>query len=73
VFDGRGVHDMRESLIERHASPETKDKYTDNKSPKVQLASVAERMFVIGWLSTVANAEQHQRAIACIDHRVDCL
>lgn len=64
---------MLESFVHAESASEPEQDHRDDQAPEVQLLAVSERVAGIGRLVTSPVAEQEERLVAGIGHRVDAL
>lgn len=62
---------MNDALVGGHAAARGEDEDAYDQSPEVEFATVSERMLEVRGLAALADAIEHQSAVASIDDRVD--
>src|SRR5205085_190648 len=67
VFYGSGVREVHKAFVGGHAAADGEDEDADDEHPEVEFAPMPEGVLEVGRLATLADAEQHQPAVARVN------
>ena len=68
MLNGLRRSNTENALVNRSRTTHRTDTERNDQRPEIELAAMAKRMPLVGWLFAEAYAEQHKQTVACIDH-----
>ena len=63
--------EMPDAFVHRHPTAQSEDRDGHDQRPEVKFFPMAKRVCEVGRSPALAQSVQEQRAVACIDQRVD--
>jgi transposase len=64
---------VTDSLVQRDAGAERKDEQRNDEAPEIELATVAQRVELVGWLRRPVESIQQENLVAGVDERMNRL